>query len=106
MKDEGLFDTYAFRFSAHGIRPRLIYLVQRDFQTPQDCFIEGTVAHWTDNVAKTMTWGKVAGPIDLQLSTREFARFMALAKKCDRDVMRMVIAQSVKDLLKNQPDED
>lgn len=74
------FDTFAFRFTTEDGKPPIIYLLRKDFDTPQDCFFEGKVPHWDDPLTKHMTWGNVAGPINLKLAQEEYAYYVGLVE--------------------------
>lgn len=98
------FDTYAFRFALDGAPDsrRIVYLLRKDFVTPQDCFYEDDeehVPHWHQDTARAMTWGRMAGPLDLVLGPTDYARYAALADACQNRFMSLVIRDSVARML-------
>lgn len=101
-------DTFAFRFSRYGSveARKIIFLVQSDFKTPQDAFYEGDVPHWENAETRTLTWGRMAGPMDLCLAPDEYDYYKSLVEACRHDFMSTVIDTKAEDLLKNQTTED
>lgn len=97
-------DTFALRFSKHGdpVAKKIIFLMRKDFTTPQDCFFEGEVAHWEKAEWRKETWGVVSTPLELCLCPQQYDVYAQLAEECKEDFMSEVLDKRVENLLKNQ----
>lgn len=97
----GHIDTFALRFSRQGDPEarKLVFLLRRDFTTPQDCFYEGDVPHWEQADWARKTWGEIGGPLDLCLCPEQYDYYAQLAEECKTRFMSDVVEGRAKRLV-------